>query len=311
MRENTALGPGGEFDKIRGIWRSLGSQAEGLGDDCAILEVGGARLAVSCDLSVEGTHFRLGWLSPREMGYRACAAALSDLAAVAATPAGVLASLGVNPEWPDEWTADVMAGVAAAAASVGAAVWGGDLVRHTTLLVDVCVVGVLDGAPLLRRGAAPGDAVWVTGRLGGPHAALAAWRSGREPEASARERFAAPQPRVAAARWLRERGAKALIDLSDGIVGDAGHLAAASGVAITLDADRLPVHPGAEPADALRGGEEYELLVALPASFAGAADFERDVNLPLTRIGSVSAGTGVTLRDGGKPIALPETFRHF
>ena len=87
---HTALGSGGEFDRIRGIWKALGDRAAGLGDDCAIVQVGGATLAVSSDLSVEGTHFRLGWLTPEEIGYRACAAALSDLAAVAAQPAGFL-----------------------------------------------------------------------------------------------------------------------------------------------------------------------------------------------------------------------------
>lgn len=310
---HAALGPGGEFDRIRAIWRRLGARMDGAGDDCAIVELGADRLAISTDLAVEGTHFRLGWLEAREVGWRAAAAALSDLAAVAAQPAGVLVSLGVPREWPGALVSEVMDGVGEVAASVGARVWGGDLVAAERVVVDMVVVGRVE-TPLLRSGAKPGDALWVTGALGGPAAALGAWLEGREPDRAARERFAAPVPRVREAAWLRDRGARAMIDLSDGLVADAGHLAAASGIGWEIDADRVPVHAAAaDPGAALVSGEEFELLVALPADAgAGLAEaFVAAFGLPLTRIGRAAAGAGIRVVRDGRPVDVPRGFAHF
>lgn len=311
---HTSLGPGAEFDRIRRIWARLGERAVGGGDDCAIVRVGAERLAISTDLSIEGTHYRLGWLSADEIGWRATAAALSDLAAVAAQPMGVLASVAAPREWPEEQLADLMAGAGDAAASVGAVVWGGDLVRSDRVAVDVTVVGRVDGEPVLRRGASGGDGLWVTGRLGGPFMALAAWDARREPDETARARFARPEPRIAAARWLRDRGARAMIDLSDGLVADAGHFAAASGVGWTIDVDQLPLHSSVEaPEVALVSGEEYELLVALPPGTddAIAADFAGAFDLPLTRIGRADQPDGVRLMRDGTRVWAPKGFEHF
>jgi thiamine-monophosphate kinase len=213
-----------------------------------------------------------------------------------------------------------MDGLADAAASVGALVWGGDLVKSERVLVDVFVVGLAD-RPVERRGARAGDGLWVTGRLGAPHRAVQDWLAGRTPTAEARARYARPSPRVAEAQWLRDRGATAMIDVSDGLVGDAGHLAAASGVALEIDGDCIPLHPAVPPGDvaldaALSGGEEYELLLTLPdpihaADAADAADFHARFRLPLTRIGSVKPGTGVTVLRDGKPIQVRGAFSHF
>ncbi len=309
---HAALGPGGEFDRIRAIWRRLGPRARTSGDDAAVLQLGGERVAISTDLAVEGTHFRPGWLAPREIGWRAAAASLSDLAAMAAGARGVLVSLGVSAEWPPEHVAELMEGVGEVTESVGGTVWGGDLVRSDRLVVDVVAVGSAK-APVRRSDAKPGDALWVTGALGGPAAALAAWLEGAEPERTARERFARPVPRLAEARWLQERGARAMIDVSDGVLADAAHLAAASGVAVVVDADRVPVHPAAEIAAALTGGEEYELLVTLPpqANADVAARFEQAFGLALTRIGRVEPGRGVSLLRGGAPAPLPKGYGHF
>jgi len=309
-----ALGPGGEFDRIRAIWRRLGPHARGGGDDCALIEAGGIRLALSVDLAVEGVHFRLGWLQPAEVGWRAAAGALSDLAAVAASPMGVLVSVAVPGDWPDEQVSELMAGVGEAAASVGAVVWGGDLVRHDAVIVDLAVIGRLDGRALLRAGARSGDALWVTGRLGGPLSALRAWSAGREPDATARARFAHPEPRVREAGWLRDRGATSLIDISDGLTADAGQVAAAAGVAIEIDAGHVPIHPAADSVtDALVSGEEYELLVTFPDAAPAdlGADFERATGVPLTRIGRVRSGSGVRVVRDGRAIDVPVGFRHF
>lgn len=310
----TSLGPGAEFDRIRAIWRRLGNRAAAVGDDAALVAVGGERLAFSCDLSVEGRHFRLDWLAPREIGWRAAAAALSDLAAVAAEPVGLLAAVGVPEGREGDFLEELMEGIADAAAFVGAVVWGGDLVRSGAVTVDVAVVGRAPHA-VRRAGANPGHVLWVTGALGAPHEAVAAWERGEAPTPGLRARYAHPEPRVREAAWLRDRGATAMLDISDGLIGDAGHLAAASGVALLIEAERVPVHPAvpAASAAALVGGEEYELLVALPEAFpdADAAEFRRRFALPLTHIGTVTDGAGVTVRRAGRPIDVAGGYSHF
>ncbi len=290
----------------------MGEQATPAGDDCAIVTLGSERLAVSTDIVLEGTHFRPGWMSPAEIGWRAAAAALSDLAAIAAEPLGLLVSLGVSPEWPEEHVADVMEGIGEAGRAVGAMVWGGDLVRSEQLVVDVVVVGRAD-APVLRSGAQAGDGLWVTGSLGAPAAALRAWLGGHEPDASARQRFAHPHPRIAEAKWLRDQGARAMIDISDGLVGDAGHLAAASAVAVAIDSERVPLHAAADsPDSALVSGEEYELLVALPeGADPDPTVFQDTFGIPLTRIGRVAAGAGVEVLKNGLPAPLPTGYVQF
>ena len=325
-RRSLRLGPGGEFDRLRAIFATLDAAGHDLGDDCALLPVGGRTLAISIDLSLEAVHFRTDWLSFREIGWRATAAALSDLAAEGAEPIGVLVSLGLPGNGrgrgkgrPDAAT-EIMTGVGAAAQRVGARVLGGDLVRSTRYLVDVCVLG-LAARPVRRSGARPGDGVWVTGRLGGAGLALAALRAGRGARGgrggrlapALRRRFARPVPRIAAGRWLARRGARAMIDISDGLAGDAGHLAAASGVGIAIELECVPCWPGVTPRAAARSGEEYELLVAMPRSFgtAGARAFRRATGLPLTRIGACTAGRGLGITDGGRLITPPPGFDHF
>jgi len=313
------LGAGGEFDRLRAIFAALGAAGRELGDDCALLPVGGRTLAISIDLSLEGVHFRTDWLSFREIGWRATAAALSDLAADGAAPLGVLVSLGVP------WNAhrvtgrashavQIMSGVGAAARSVGAKVLGGDLVRSGRYLVDVCVLG-LAARPVRRSGARPGDGLWVTGRLGGAGLALAALRTGRGRRLAPalRRRFAHPLPRIAAGRWLARRGGRAMIDISDGLAADAGHLAAASGVRVEIELERIPRWPGVPPLAAARSGEEYELLVALPRSFgtAGARAFRRATGLALTQIGRCTSGRGLRVTDDGRRITPPRGFDHF
>jgi thiamine-monophosphate kinase len=313
-----ALGAGGEFDRLRAIFATLGARGRDLGDDCALLSVGGRTLAISIDLSLERVHFRTDWLSFREIGWRATAAALSDLAADGAEPIGVLVSVGLpgrgrgRGKGRRDPATEIMAGVGAAARGVGAKLLGGDLVRSSRYLVDVCVLG-LAPRPVRRSGARPGDGLWVTGRLGGAGLALRALRAARPIAPAVRRRFARPVPRVAAGRWLARRGARAMIDISDGLVGDAQHLAAASGVGIALALECVPCWPGVTPLAAVRSGEEYELLVALPRRFgtAGARAFRRATGLPLTRVGACTAGRGVWITDDGRLITPPPGFDHF
>jgi thiamine-monophosphate kinase len=313
------LGAGGEFDLIRRFYAALpeAKRADvrvGAGDDCAV--VAGDGIAVSTDVAVEGIHFRREWLTPQELGYRAAAASLSDLAAVAARPIGVLVSLVLPEQDVPDGAAGIMAGVVEMATAAGGVLLGGDVSRSPgPLVVDVVVVGEAP-QPVRRSGARAGDELWVTGSLGGAAAAVASWLAGREPERDARTAFARPRPRLREAHWLAEHGAlHALIDVSDGLAGDVGHLAVASQVAMVLDTPAIPVHPTAARAAhgsgawearpglrlALSGGEDYELLFAAPVgTVAGlVAEFETRFGTRLTRIGDVRPGAGVVLRDEG------------
>jgi thiamine-monophosphate kinase len=310
-----------EFDRIRAIAAGLGGRARGLGDDCALLAGRGETLAVSTDASVEGVHFRLDWLSHEEVGWRAAAAALSDLAAEAAEPAGLLAAVTAPARAAEAELVALMRGAAHAGDLVGAPVVGGDLTAGPGWAITVTVLGWAR-APVTRGGARPGDGLWVTGALGGARAALEAWRRGDAPADVARRAFVRPEPRVAAGRWLGEHGAAALIDLSDGLGADAGHLAAASGVRIEIALEQVPV-AGSTVAEAQRlglsvqqfaaeSGEDYELLAALPAAFGpeDALRFERATGLALTRIGEVRRGSGVHAALAGRAIAL-RGYDHF
>ncbi len=309
---HTPLGPGPEFDMIRGIWNRIGDRASPSGDDCAFFEVGREQLAISSDLSVEGTHFQVGWMNNEETGWRAATAGLSDLAAVAATPLGMTVSVGTSDEQPDDHVAELMKGAADAAEAAGAMIWGGDTVWSEWLVLDVTVVGRMEKDPVTRGGAEVGDGLFVTGVLGGPAAALGAWEDRREPDAAARDRFVRPVARIAEAQWLRDAGARAMIDVSDGLLADTGHLVAASNVACVLDIDAVPVHPAAAgPEEAITSGEEYELLLALPDGVAAAGEFSERFGLSLTRVGRVEAGSGVRVERDGTPVDGLETFRHF
>jgi thiamine-monophosphate kinase len=292
----------GEFDRLREIFVRLGERAGELGDDCALVPLGGTTLALSIDCSIEGIHFRTDWLTFEEIGWRSAAAALSDLAAEGAAPVGVLVSLGMPGS--GEAGAAIMDGVGAAAHSVGAKVLGGDLARAEQYIVDVCVLGTAE-RPVRRAGARAGDGVWVTGRLGGAALALAGYRSGTRPGGPLGRRYSHPEPRIAAGRWLAEHGATAMIDISDGLAADAGHLAAASSVGLEIALERLPCWDGVAPLQAAASGEEFELLVTLPPSFSARPDFE------LTRIGDCVRGGGVRLLEGNTPVALPAGYDHF
>lgn len=284
-----------EFDLVRAIAAQLGDRARGLGDDAAVLALPhGDDCVVSVDSSVDGVHFRRGWLTAREIGYRAAAAAVSDLAAMAAQPRALLLALGIPDEWRSE-VAELAEGVGLLAASVGAAVVGGNVSAAGELSLTITVIGSVH-APLRRTGIRADDRLYVTGRLGGPAQALEALLAGREPDAEARARMAKPQPRVREALWLAANGAVAAIDVSDGLLADAEHLAAASNVRIVLDGSCLPRFGEVDAPVAASSGEEYELLVAARADIDTAA-FASRFGVPLTQVGVAAEGTaGVTAR---------------
>ncbi|MEO6525692.1 MAG: thiamine-phosphate kinase [Gemmatimonadaceae bacterium] len=290
-----ALGEGDEFDAIRAMLRTWGARAVGIGDDAALLAVPPAeRLVVSTDASVEGVHFRRDWLTTREIGARATAAALSDLAAMAAAPLGLLLAIGL----PDRWRAEVdelAHGVGAMASSADCPIVGGNVTRASDLSLTITVLGST-ARPLARDRVRAGDLLFVTGAFGGPGAALDALLRGDTPATHHRARFASPRPRLGEARWLGERGALAAIDVSDGLVADAGHLASASGVRLELELTRIPCVAGVTPEAAAASGEEYELLVAFAPELAPDRDaFRQQFGLELTLVGRAVAGAGAVL----------------
>jgi thiamine-monophosphate kinase len=322
----TPLGPGAEFDHIRHFLASARSGDPqrvlvGPGDDAAIIEAG--RLAISSDMSLEGIHFRTDWLTPEQMGARAAYVALSDLAACAATPFGVLVSLAVSRDAPADLAEAIMGGLRTAAEAAGAVLLGGDLARSPgPIVIDVTTIGTVDHA-VLRSGAHPGDSLWVTGTLGGAASAVRDLLDGKTPDPDALRAYTAPVARIREAIWLAQRGVpSAMIDLSDGLGSDAAHLAAASGARIVIDAPALPLHSaaalrGAQAALslALGGGDDYELCFAARAGAAEMvhADFISAFGVPLTRVGEVSEGGGVMLREAdGKLHPMPALgFDHF
>ncbi len=321
---SSRLAGGAEFELIRRLtadWTDgrgeVEGVAEGPGDDAAVLDGG---WVISTDLAVEGVHFRRDWLEADEIGARAAGAALSDLAAMAAEPAGILLSMaGSGEDVASGFLEAVGKGARAVARTVGAALIGGDLSRSPgPLVVDVVALGRAT-SPILRSGATVGDALYVTGRLGGSAAALGCFERGERPPDELRRRFARPTPRVREARFLsRTDLVHALIDVSDGLVGDVAHLAAASGVAIEVDIDAVPiegwVRGSADGHRALTGGEDYELL------FAAAPAIERALGsfaaafpgLPVTCVGRVVEGEGVRfLNSVGSPVDLGGGWDHF
>lgn len=315
----------GEFElleRIRGKLPPVGPRVRvGGGDDAAITVPGGAT-ATSVDAAVDGVHFRRAWSSLAQIGGKALAAALSDLAAMGAEPGEAYVVLGIPADLDEDGCLELLGGVSTLATETGTSLVGGDVTRAPTLTLTVTVVGHASTPEQLvtRAGARPGDVGVVTGELGAAAAGLLVLERpdlGAAIPAATAERLRArqlePRPRLAAGRALAEAGATAMIDLSDGLGGDALHIAAASGVGLRIDAAALPLEAGVtelaaaagrDPIElAASGGEDYELFATLPSErFAVAtAAMEGQSETGLTRIGEVLPGAGVEIRlpDGG------------
>ena len=297
-----------ETDLIRSFVEGWGSAASGIGDDAAVLDVpDGEKLVVSTDASVEGIHFRRSDISAGDIGYRSAAAALSDLAAMAVRPIGLLFALVLPASWRGDASA-IASGVGEAANDSGCPIIGGNVSSGEQLSITTTVIGA-SRAPLLRSGARVGDSLYVTGALGAAALAVDHWSAGRQPPDEAVRRFVRPTPRIMEAIWLAARGATSAIDVSDGVTADASHLAEASSVQLSIEADLIPRAAGASLGQALAGGEDYELL--LTAGDLDSAAFQREFHLPLTRIGSVVKGPAmVKFLRGGKPFEPPPGFDH-
>ncbi len=281
----------------------------GVGDDAAVLDGG---LLFCTDVLTEGVHFDLRWSTPADVGWKALAVNLSDVAAMGGTPRAAVCGVVVGAGRKGE-ADDVAAGLIEAAAELGCPLVGGDTTVGGGLTVTVAVVGDSpDGGSVLRRGAAPGDSVFVTGPLGGSRAALAALRRGEEPEALGLARLRRPVPRLVEGRTAAAAGASAMIDLSDGLSSDLAHLCRASGVGARLQASAIPVGPGATAEDALAGGDDYELCftaadpVRVAEAFAAAG-----LHLPAP-VGAITEGGEVLLGtpNGGTWPLAPSGWEH-
>jgi thiamine-monophosphate kinase len=303
---------GGEFDFIRTRLAPLArghAAALDLSDDAALLTpTPGCQIVVASDMLVAGVHF-LDTDLPQIAAERAVRSNLSDLAAMGAEPLGYLSSIAWPTGLADAWRDDFVAGLASAQDAFGLSLLGGDTTAGPgPLTISLTMIGQLPaGSALLRRGAQPGDDVWVSGTIGDAMLGLEVARGELAADPFLLERYCRPSPRLGLGIGLRTL-ASACLDVSDGLIADAGHIATVSGVRLELQAARIPLSPQARrwlatgPRDGLvrlaSGGDDYELLFCAPAARRGeiTALGER-LGLALSRIGDVGAGQGVALID--------------
>jgi len=308
-----------EFSRIDEILRRLRHDADYVsvtnGDDAAVLAVDG-QVVLSVDAAVEGTHFRRDWLSFDQLGYRSVVTALSDLAAMGAQPRATLTSLIADTKLTDAETYALAEGCARAAWQYGAPVVGGNLSRGSELSLTTTVIGAVNGAPMQRSGARPGDHLYVTGTLGAAALGLLCLQTPQDSALAASfvQRWRHPVARIDMGLAIRDR-ASAAIDVSDGVLQDLRHLCRASNVGAHVHADRLPLAEGAESVAArlgvdagqlaLSGGEDYELLFT--------ASPKTDLTEYATRIGDIIHGDGISVFQHGARVepGSGRGFMHF
>ncbi len=301
----------GELSLIARVREMLGEPGgrvlTGPGDDAAVVRADGVAVT-SIDTVVDGVHFERSTHSPGDVGHKALATALSDIAAMGAVPGEAYVSLALPDGFGEQQAVELVGAMRTLAERSGTVIAGGDVVSAPALHVSVAVTGWA-GDPddlVYRSGARPGDLVGVTGELGGAGAGLIALREGVHDEALAR-RHRRPEPRLAEGRALAAAGVTAMIDVSDGIATDARHLADSSGVRIEIELAQLPLARGVPGARfAATAGDDYELLFTAPPDRRAAIDAAARV----TWLGGVGEGSGVVFRDSGGGDVPLEGFEH-
>lgn len=290
----------------------------GIGDDTAVIEPERNALEViTTDALVEGVHFDLAFVGPADIGHKALAVNLSDLAAMGAAPRAALLSLMLPPAWPVAHVDSLLDGMLALAQRARIAIVGGNITRSPgPLIVDVTVTGSVHRRRILTRaGARAGDELYVTGSIGGAAAGLQALRADHSSTAPETERYLRPEPRTRFGLLLgRNRAARACIDLSDGLADGIRQMGDASGLGAVIDAHALPIEPKSVGLhDALSGGEDYELLFSVSPKLRRRLNgvLRLAKNLPVTRIGRLTADRAFVLDVSGKMEPLPAGFEHF
>lgn len=283
----------------------------GPGDDAALVRTPKGHVVVSTDLLVEGRHFRRDWASAHDVGRRAAAQNLADVNAMGGRATALTVGLTLPADLPAQWVLDLADGIAAEGAVVGASIVGGDITRGSEVVIAVTVLGECEQSPVLRSGAQAGDVLALCGRQGWAAAGLAVLGRGFRSPRAVVEAHQRPEPPYDAGPAAAKAGATAMIDVSDGLVADVGHIAAASGVGIdvwrsafTLDEPLRAVGAalGMDPMEfILGGGEDHPLAATFPAGTALPEGFRA--------IGAVSAGEGVTV--DGEAYEGPSGWKHF
>jgi thiamine-monophosphate kinase len=306
----------GEFGLIAALAEGLPRGARtvvGIGDDAAVLTTPDGRVVATTDLLLEGRHFRRDWYPAADIGAKAAARNLADVAAMGAVPVALLVGFAAPGDLPLAWARDLVAGIAGECSRVGATVVGGDTSSAETVVLAVSALGDLEGRdPVTRAGARPGDVLAIAGTLGGSAAGLALLEAGLAGPAALIAAHRRPQPPYAAGPQAARLGATSMIDVSDGLLADVGHVARASSVLIDIDAALLPASGdlaaaaaalgGRTPRDwVLTGGEDH----ALAATFAPGTSLPP----PWTAAGRVRAGLGVLVN--GRAFTGQAGWNHF
>jgi thiamine-monophosphate kinase len=286
----------------------------GIGDDCAVLRPPrGHEILITTDFSLENVHFRREWHPPESVGHRCLARGLSDIAAMGGEPLAAFLSLALPKNFPQRWADGFLRGLLKLAREFKVPLAGGDVAQSPAgVLADIIVVGsVPQGRALLRSGARPGDAIYVTGALGESAAAIQALRDDKKLRPAKHKPHFFPEPRIGAGRVLRERRlATASIDLSDGLSTDLSHICEASGVGAVVYAESIPVAKKATLQLALHGGEDYGLLFT---AAAGKRVPQEIAGVKVARIGEIIHGDRVFIADrhGRRRPMPPRGWEHF
>ena len=308
----------GFIDQLAARFAALPANGfEGIGDDCAVLPLdGGEALLFTADLLTEGVHFLRAATSARELGHKALAVNLSDVAAMGARPVATLLSLALPPDAADAWALEFMEGYRALSERFGVALIGGDTTRSAGGIgINVTAIGRAEAAHIKRRSAARvGDTIFVTGDLGASGAGLRDILAGRfdTPLAAIHRQ---PQPAVAEGIWLGGRPeVHAMMDLSDGLASDIRHILERSHCGAAIELGRIPVADGADVQLAACAGEDYRLLLTADGAAAEALmrDYAARFGTPLHPVGRITAAPGLVWMQNEKPVELDwQGFTHY
>jgi thiamine-monophosphate kinase len=295
------VGEFGLIDALRPLFAQRDDVILGPGDDAAVLAVPSGQVVVSTDLLVEGRHFRRAWSAARDIGRKAAAQNLADVMAMGGTGTGLLVAFGAPPDLPLSWALELAEGLAEESGVVGASVLGGDVTRADQIVIAVTVLGQCERAPVRRDGARPGDVVALAGRIGWAAAGQAVLGRGFRSPRVVVEAHRRPEPPYAEGPRAAELGATAMIDVSDGLLADLGHIAESSRVAIDVRSEAFDVPEPLQAVGAALGVDPLGFLLTGGDDHPLAASYPGGVELPTpwTVIGSISEGEGVTV-DGAK-----------